>query len=211
MPERKNMADEIYRLACESYPGYESAKPTEMLKWYSKKFGLLNRAIQNRKMLIYRGEIYWCDLGENIGSEEVKLRPCVIIQNQRGNNAAPTTIIAPITNATITLPIAVLLNRGPGSVITGTVDLGQIKVVSKGRLFGRIGKLTNSEEKQVDHALMISLGTYKFVLNNDTKSEKIIFLSNRLKAVENTLNRIEEILGVEGEESILKSINGLKQ
>lgn len=57
--------------------------------------------------MIYRGEVYWCYLGENIGNEESKKRPVVIIQNQKGNDNSPTTIVAPITNATINLPIAV--------------------------------------------------------------------------------------------------------
>lgn len=47
---------------------------------------------------VKRGQVYYCDLGVGIGSEETKNRPCVIIQNNTGNKFSPNTIVAPITN-----------------------------------------------------------------------------------------------------------------
>lgn len=46
---------------------------------------------------IIQGGVYFCDLWGSIGSEEGKQRPCLVIQNDRGNEASPTTIILPIS------------------------------------------------------------------------------------------------------------------
>ena len=44
-------------------------------------------------------DVYYCDFGKNLGSEQSGLRPCVILQNDKGNKYSPTTIVAPITTA----------------------------------------------------------------------------------------------------------------
>ena len=45
-------------------------------------------------MKVKRGEIYLADLSDASGSEQGKVRPVVIIQNNRGNKYSPTTIVA---------------------------------------------------------------------------------------------------------------------
>ncbi|OAA86348.1 type II toxin-antitoxin system PemK/MazF family toxin [Clostridium coskatii] len=210
MCKREKLINEIDRLSQEKYDGYESDKPLKMLEWYIKKFNLLNDAIKKKNQQIYRGEIYWCDLGENVGCEEVKLRPCVIIQNQKGNENAPTTIVAPITNTEINLPVAVPINRVEDSTITGTIDLGQIRVVSKGRLKGHIGNLKTGERKAVDRAILNSLGLYKYYKDNKDKSEKIRNLSNKVSNLTKLLNEITETLGVTDNSEILNVIKDLK-
>ena len=44
-----------------------------------------------------RGDMYVADLRQGIGSEQANERPVVIIQNNKGNHYADTTIIVPIT------------------------------------------------------------------------------------------------------------------
>lgn len=46
---------------------------------------------------VYQGEIYTVELWGSVGSEEGKQRPCLIIQNDKGNEVSPTTIILPIS------------------------------------------------------------------------------------------------------------------
>ena len=41
-----------------------------------------------------RGEVYLADLSDASGSEQGKVRPVVIIQNNHGNKYSPTTIVA---------------------------------------------------------------------------------------------------------------------
>ena len=40
-----------------------------------------------------RGDLYYADLGQGIGSEQKGTRPVVIIQNNVGNKHSPTVII----------------------------------------------------------------------------------------------------------------------
>ena len=48
---------------------------------------------------INRGELYYADIEENqIGSEQIGVRPVVVLQNNLGNSYSPTIIIAPITS-----------------------------------------------------------------------------------------------------------------
>lgn len=45
-----------------------------------------------------RGDIFWVDFSNGRGAEQKGWRPAVIIQNDIGNQYAPTTIIAAITS-----------------------------------------------------------------------------------------------------------------
>jgi mRNA interferase MazF len=49
-------------------------------------------------MDIKRGNIYFANLGEGIGSEQFGIRPVVVVQNDIGNKNSPTIIIAPMTS-----------------------------------------------------------------------------------------------------------------
>lgn len=51
-----------------------------------------------KKRDIYQGQIYICDLGEGIGSEQYGERPCIIIQNNILNYTSDIVIIVPITS-----------------------------------------------------------------------------------------------------------------
>ena len=47
---------------------------------------------------VRRGEIFYADLGETIGSEQFGVRPVLIIQNDKGNEHGPTTVVVGITS-----------------------------------------------------------------------------------------------------------------
>ncbi len=46
---------------------------------------------------VKRGEVYRCDLGDAVGSEQGGIRPVIVIQNDKGNKYSPTTIVIPFT------------------------------------------------------------------------------------------------------------------
>jgi len=48
-------------------------------------------------MEVKRGEIYWVDWSPGRGSEQLGLRPALVIQNDTGNKFSPTTIVAALT------------------------------------------------------------------------------------------------------------------
>lgn len=207
MPLITRMVNLVERMARKLHQS-DPDKSEKLLEWSIRKIRL-NRSfhLKNNKV-IYRGEIYWRELGENIGSEESKRRPVVVIQNQKGNDNAPTTIVAPITNATINLPIAVPINREANPNVTGTIDLGQVKVVHKSRLIGNsIDKLKNAELKKVDHALMKSIGTYQYLIHEQRKFQQ---KDNYARSLNRQLREIQQELGVNKNEDILSAIQSLK-
>ena len=64
------------------------------LKWVNRNWVLRSSPMPN---VIKQKEIFFCELGENIGSEQNGKRPVVIMQNNIGNTHGNTTIIVPIT------------------------------------------------------------------------------------------------------------------
>lgn len=108
-----------------------------------------------------RGEIYWADLAPVIGHEQGGRRPVLIIQNDVGNRHSPTTIIAPITSSLSAkiYPTEVRIPTGTnGLTRDSSVLLNQIKAIDKRRLEQRIGQLDQAIMRQIDQAIMISLG-----------------------------------------------------
>jgi mRNA interferase MazF len=103
-----------------------------------------------------RGQVYYADLGEGIGSEQGGLRPVLIIQNDIGNKHSTTTIIAPLTTQVKTkLPTHcnVMLPNGRKSIVL----LEQIRIIDKKRIQGKpIGQLRNMGN--IDNAIRASLG-----------------------------------------------------
>ncbi len=51
----------------------------------------------HKPRLVKRGEVYRCDLGDAVGSEQGGIRPVIVIQNDKGNKYSPTTIVIPFT------------------------------------------------------------------------------------------------------------------
>lgn len=108
-----------------------------------------------------RGEIYYADLDPVIGSEQGRVRPVVIIQNDKGNKYSPTTIIAPITSRKkARLPTHVLIDN-PCLRCVSLILLEQIRIIDKSRLKKQIGNLTEEEIKRIDTAVMTSLNIGK--------------------------------------------------
>lgn len=136
-------------------------KTQQYLEWLKNKLYLNAVAPAAKNRIIYRGQVYHCNLGVGIGSEEGKERPCVILQYNSANRTSPNTLVAPITHTTSTLPIVVPIADKKDSsgklILDGNVLLGNITCVSKARLGDYIANLTADEMKSVDKAISISL------------------------------------------------------
>ena len=112
-------------------------------------------------MSIKRGELYWVNLNPSKGSEQAGRRPVLILQNDIGNELAPTTIVAPLTTKSFTkeYPTNVNLPKGTGGLKSdSTVLLSQIRTIDKARLEEKAGSLSNFYLDKVDRAVKISLG-----------------------------------------------------
>lgn len=112
-------------------------------------------------MLIKRGDVFWVNLDPVTGSEQAGHRPVVIIQNDVGNELAPTTIAAPLTTKSFHkhYPTNVHIPKGVADLKeNSTVLLAQIRVVDKSRLGPKLGHVPSEYMRQVNQAIRVSLG-----------------------------------------------------
>ena len=106
---------------------------------------------------VEKGEIYFAQLNDTVGSEQSGLRPVTIVQNDKGNHYSPTTIIVPITSKSKP-PLPTHVTTQNKCLKRKSVILAEhIRTIDKRRLQEMIGKLNPSEMHQLDKALAISL------------------------------------------------------
>jgi len=112
-------------------------------------------------MIIERGDIVIINLEPVKGSEQGKIRPCIVLQNNVGNKYCPTTIVAPITSSISEkkYPTEVRINSNEsGLPKESTILLNQLRTISiKDRIIKKVGKLDSSKIQEVNEALKISL------------------------------------------------------
>nr|4MZM_A Chain A, mRNA interferase MazF [Staphylococcus aureus subsp. aureus N315]4MZM_B Chain B, mRNA interferase MazF [Staphylococcus aureus subsp. aureus N315]4MZM_C Chain C, mRNA interferase MazF [Staphylococcus aureus subsp. aureus N315]4MZM_D Chain D, mRNA interferase MazF [Staphylococcus aureus subsp. aureus N315]4MZP_A Chain A, MazF mRNA interferase [Staphylococcus aureus subsp. aureus N315]4MZP_B Chain B, MazF mRNA interferase [Staphylococcus aureus subsp. aureus N315]4MZP_C Chain C, MazF len=110
---------------------------------------------------IRRGDVYLADLSPVQGSEQGGVRPVVIIQNDTGNKYSPTVIVAAITGRInkAKIPTHVEIEKKKYKLDKDSVILlEQIRTLDKKRLKEKLTYLSDDKMKEVDNALMISLG-----------------------------------------------------
>lgn len=120
----------------------------------------MNKQRKEKHRSVERGEVYYVELGEGIGSEQSGSRPCVIIQNDKGNKNSPTTIVALITKVhkNSHLPVHVPISTQESGLPMDSVILAeQIRTISKQRLGRRVSKLNYNVMEKVNNALAVSL------------------------------------------------------
>lgn len=111
-------------------------------------------------MVIKRGDIFYADLRPVVGSEQVGIRPVIVLQNDAGNKYSPTIICAAITSKMnkAKLPTHVPIDCHRCELEKDSVILlEQIRTIDKSRLREKVCHLNCTFLKQVDHALKISL------------------------------------------------------
>jgi len=104
-----------------------------------------------------RGDIFWADLGEPMGSEPGFRRPVLVVQSD-GYNASKlaTTIVLSLTSN-------IDLRKAPGCVVLSKQETGlakdavanvsQIRSVDRARLGEHVGQLDDATMFMVDSAL----------------------------------------------------------
>lgn len=109
---------------------------------------------------IERGDIWWLDWHPGRGSEQIGIRPSLIVQNDVGNEYARTTIVAAITTrGQSNYPFIIAVTPGESGLrYLSYVNVAQLMTVDKGRLFERVGRLNAGKMTAVDAALGSSLG-----------------------------------------------------
>ena len=69
-------------------------KSQRINRWSAQKLYYNIGKKRQRKWTVKRGEVYFVDLGENIGSEENKIRPVVVIQSNAYNFKSYSQVIS---------------------------------------------------------------------------------------------------------------------
>jgi len=107
-----------------------------------------------------RGDIYWVALDPALGTEIKKTRPAVIVSNDSCNTYGSRVVVLPVTSNIESLysgEARIELKGRPARVLGD-----QIRSIDKKRLRSRLGRLTESEVRDVEVALRITLGLYPY-------------------------------------------------
>ena len=110
-----------------------------------------------------RGDIYYADLSPVVGSEQGGIRPVLIVQNDIGNKYSPTVIVCAITSklTKAKLPTHIELERDVYNLAKDSVCLlEQIRTLDKRRLKEKVSYIGGKKMKDIERALLISLGFF---------------------------------------------------
>jgi mRNA interferase MazF len=106
---------------------------------------------------MYRGEIWWANLPDPVGSEPGYRRPVLIIQDDVFTQSRISTVIVVIITSNTRLaeaPGNVLLSQGATGLSRDSVaNVSQILTVDKTFLVERIGSLPDHLQEEVDEGL----------------------------------------------------------
>lgn len=110
-----------------------------------------------------RGQVYYADLRPVVGCEQGGIRPCVIIQNDAGNQYSSTVIVAMMTTQSKkALPTHIAASAEDFCLDSNTtILLEQLRTIDKSRLQSFVGRLSDGTMRRVDEALHISLALNK--------------------------------------------------
>lgn len=116
---------------------------------------------KNKSLIVKRGDIFFADMGEGVGSEQKGIRPVLILQNDIGNRYSPTTIVALITsiNKKMDLPIHLEIPKDVSKLPRNSIVLlEQIRTIDKKRLIKKVSHLDEKYLEEINEKLLISLG-----------------------------------------------------
>lgn len=111
--------------------------------------------------MVTRGELWWVDFGEPVGSAPGYRRPAVVVSSDRFNRSCIATLILAVVTSNLRLA------QAPGNValpmeVTGlpkpaVVNVTQLLTVDRQLLDGLIGKLPGPALRAVDEGLRLVL------------------------------------------------------
>ena len=109
-----------------------------------------------------RGDVAFVDFTDNSrDSEQSGIRPAIIIQNDKGNEHSPTTIVASITSQDKRyLPTHVVVKPyQSGLNKVSTILMEQVRTIDKSRILSKVGHIeTDWLKEKIKKSLTISFG-----------------------------------------------------
>ncbi|MBT3245122.1 MAG: type II toxin-antitoxin system PemK/MazF family toxin [Bacteroidetes bacterium] len=109
-----------------------------------------------------RGEVWWADLGEPVGSEPSLRRPVLIVQDNHYNQSGlATVIVLSITSNT-------RLSEVPGNIVLtseesnlpkeSVINVSQIVTINKSWLENKVCSISQTLMEEVEYGLGLILG-----------------------------------------------------
>lgn len=112
--------------------------------------------------MIVRGEIWWADLGEPVGSRPAFVRPVLTVQADSFNRSRLATVIVAVLTSNLALASA------PGNVLLeahrtrlpkdSVVNVSALVTLNKTELTERVSELSVAAMQEVDAGLRLVLG-----------------------------------------------------
>ena len=108
--------------------------------------------------MIRRGDVYYADLSPVVGSEQGRVRPVVVVQNDKGNRYSKTIIVAPISKKMSKPPIPTHVIFSDDSLSYVSMILcEQLRTIDKKRLGQWICTLDEKTLEKINRAIRVSL------------------------------------------------------
>lgn len=123
------------------------------------------------KEKIVRGDVFFADLGNQVGSVQSGVRPVVVIQNNKGNQSSPTVVAVPFTTEPkkIWMPVHVMIPTSEGLPDESMAMCEQICTLDKRQLGAFICHLSGYTMKKLNTATLASVGLLPVVHRNYTE------------------------------------------
>ena len=114
----------------------------------------------NGTLVYKRGEIWWVDLKPVVGRETDKERPCLILQNDIGNQNGSTTMVVPLLPGFKNYPFVVNISQTAQNGLDRErhINFSQMRAVAAQRIKNRLGILEDSYWAEIERAVSIELG-----------------------------------------------------
>jgi mRNA interferase MazF len=109
---------------------------------------------------IRRGALVLADLDPALGSEADKIRPCIVVSNDRANLISPTLTVVPVTSNVVRIyPFQVFLPAAESKLdFDSKAQAEQIRTLDRTRLGRLLGQLGHSLMTDLEEALKLHLG-----------------------------------------------------
>lgn len=119
--------------------------------------------MDERALVIRQGEVYWLHFRAATGSGPAGRRPALVVQHDRFNRSAISTIVGVAITSNLRLadmPGNVRLRRGEaGLPHASVVNVSQIRTIDRTQLVDRVGILGMSRMRDVLKGLVLLFGT----------------------------------------------------
>ena len=120
--------------------------------------------VQRTALVMRRGDVWLVDFNPVRGSEANKIRPAVLVSNDRANATAArlgygvVTVIPVTSNVTNVYPFQVLLPVGTTGLLSASkAQAEQVRSLAVERLTRFLGRVTTDDLTDIDNALRLHL------------------------------------------------------